>query len=237
MSSALRRTIYTGIYSFPSCVSPPRNIPIIAIPELQETGSLNCNTGLSPKDLAAEFENGEEGGKYKDIVDLSRVHEGWNSNIGPWISTPSAIAARALKSRQFVLSLGQAALATSDPKQRNANGDVEIAVFTHGGFLHYLTDDWEGNGKFTGTGWANTEYRSYEFVDQTEGRGGQASIRETRSSREERRGSEIPLSREEQTQLRGIAIQSWIESGFQIAEEEEEVKEKLERRESVSVSA
>lgn len=32
-----------------------------------------------------------------------------------------------------------------------------------GGFLHYITDDWESKDKFPGTGWANTEFRSYTF--------------------------------------------------------------------------
>lgn len=32
-----------------------------------------------------------------------------------------------------------------------------------GGLLHYLTDDWADQEKFPGTGWANTEFRSYTF--------------------------------------------------------------------------
>jgi hypothetical protein len=37
--------------------------------------------------------------------------------------------------------------------------DIDFA----GGFLHYITDDWDSKDKFPGTGWANTEFRSYTF--------------------------------------------------------------------------
>ena len=38
-------------------------------------------------------------------------------------------------------------------------------LVTHGGFLHYFTNDWNNSGRFAGTGWANCEFRSYQFVD------------------------------------------------------------------------
>ena len=87
-------------------------------------------------------------------------------------------------------------------------------VVTHGGYLHYFTEDWEGNEKFTGTGWENTEYRSYEFVDETF-KDPAASLVETRESRAARTGSEIPLTLDEQRELRASAEREWKESGFQ----------------------
>lgn len=52
-----------------------------------------------------------------------------------------------------------------------------------------------------GTGWANTEYRSYQFVDKT-GEDPNASIEELPESRRRRQGSEIPLTDAETRELR-----------------------------------
>jgi hypothetical protein len=89
---------------------------------------------------------------------------------------------------------------------------VEIVVVTHGGYLHYFTEDWDGHEKFTGTGWENTEWRSYEFVSATDER---ASLRETSESRVRRTGKETPLTEDEQRELRASAEREWSESGYQ----------------------
>lgn len=57
----------------------------------------------------------------------------------------------------------------------------------------------------TGTGWGNTEYRSYEFIDP-EGDDLEASIRETKPSWRKRRGSAIPLTETEQQQARAVVV-------------------------------
>ena len=49
-----------------------------------------------------------------------------------------------------------------------------------------------------GTGWKNVEYRTYEFADNDRG---DASLVETKHSRDLRRGSEIPLTTEEHMNL------------------------------------
>jgi hypothetical protein len=185
---------------------------VIAVPELQETSGLPCDTGSDPSDLAAEFAEGEGQGKFKDVVDLHLVHDGWNVKEGRWSPASSAIEVRACEARQFLLKLGRDALLNS---QTNSNGDVEIAVVTHGGYLHYFTQDWDGHARFTGTGWANTETRSYEFVtDIEEG----ATLKETKESREKRRGLEIELTADEQRELKASAEREWKQSGFQIEE-------------------
>jgi hypothetical protein len=84
-------------------------------------------------------------------------------------------------------------------------------VVTHGGYLHYFTEDWEGAERGTGTGWENTEWRSYEFVEGS----GEASFRETRQSRERRRGTEGGLTADEQRELKASREREWRESGFQ----------------------
>jgi hypothetical protein len=54
-----------------------------------------------------------------------------------------------------------------------------------------------------GTGWANTEYRTYEFADPS-GKDENASLKETRPSWRRRRGSAIPLTETEQRELRAV---------------------------------
>ncbi|KAF4634435.1 hypothetical protein G7Y89_g3681 [Cudoniella acicularis] len=200
VASPLRRTIYTALLSFSTAVSS--GLKVLALPELQETSDLPCDTGSSPTKLAEEF--GPKG-----QVDISRVHEGWNDKQGRWAPNATAIEARARDARLFLRELGA---------QAEMNGeDQHIAVVTHGGYLHYFTEDWDGHERFTGTGWANTEYRSYEFVEGSE----DASLVETRESRESRRGTEKPLTADEQRELKATAEKEWRESGFQTPPEVE----------------
>lgn len=103
--------------------------------------------------------------------------------------------------------------------------EVHIVVVTHGGFLHYFTEDFEGavNDGTVGTGWSNTEFRSYIFVGKDgEVEGDRASIAETKESRERRgRGGVKVLSRGEQMKLKAAAEAEWNQKGFQNDEDEE----------------
>jgi broad specificity phosphatase PhoE len=219
VASPLRRTIYTCLLSFPTEVS--RGLKVIALPEIQETSDLPCDTGSDPSTLAEEFGKG----RFKDTVDLSRLHAGWNSNTGKWSPAAPALEARAREARQFLLRLAFAAQNASSSIA--SDDDVDIVVVTHGGFLHYFTEDWVGHDQFVGTGWANTEYRSYEFVsDVDEG----ASLQETSESRTRRLGKEIPLTADEQRELRATAEKGWQASGFQTpptTEGQEDLEAKL----------
>lgn len=95
-----------------------------------------------------------------------------------------------------------------------------------GGFLHYLTEDWSSSDRYPGTGWANTEFRSYTFSAlEPEA----AHLVETPESRQRRRGGngtatgtgmdEKPLDREE--------VAQWRRTG----EKDEERREKERERE------
>lgn len=205
VASPLRRTLYTALLSFPSAVASGKKV--LALPELQETSDLPCDTGSDPAKLKEEF--GVEG-----KVDLSLVHEGWNNKKGKWSPSASAIEARARQARLFLRDLGAQAA-------EKENGDQHIVVVTHGGYLHYFTEDWDGHEKFTGTGWANTEFRSYEFVDGEEENAG---LVETKESRDRRKGEEIPLTRDEQRELRATAEKEWGQSGYQTPKGEESAK-------------
>jgi len=141
-------------------------------------------------------------------VDLGLVNEGWNNNQGRWSPASSAIEARAKDARLWLRKLG------TQTQSQDRDADVDIVVVTHGGYLHYFTEDWDGHEKFTGTGWENTEWRSYEFVDGS-GRDEGASLKETRESRVRRTGNETPLTEDEQRELRASAEREWSDSGFQ----------------------
>jgi broad specificity phosphatase PhoE len=195
VASPLRRTLYTCLLSFPAEVT--RGLIVKALPELQETSDLPCDTGSAPEKLAKEF---------RGKVDLSLVNEGWNNKVGRWSPASSAIEARARDARIWLRNLGVEA-------SKGSEEDVNIVVVTHGGYLHYFTEDWDGHANFTGTGWANTEFRSYEFVD-LEGENGDASLQETAASRERRKGSEKPLTADEQRELRASAERQSAEEGF-----------------------
>jgi len=172
---------------------------VLALPEIQETSDLPCDTGSDVELLEKEF--GEK-------VYLSLVKEGWNNKKGKWSPASHCIEARAREARVFIRELAVRAAEES-------GNDVHIAVVTHGGFLHYFTEDWDGAGTFTGTGWENTEVRGYEFVD-LEGSDEGASFRELGESREGRKGGERVLSGDEQRELKASAEREWVESGFQV---------------------
>ncbi|PPJ59658.1 hypothetical protein CBER1_01217 [Cercospora berteroae] len=47
--------------------------------------------------------------------------------------------------------------------------EKNIVVVTHGGFLHFFTENWSEHDLFSGTGWANTEWRSVQFISEEKG--------------------------------------------------------------------
>jgi len=104
VSSPIRRTIYTTLLAFEPEVK--KGCTVIALPELQETSDLPCDTGSDP----------------------SVVQK------GKWAPTPDAIQARAKYARQWL----------------RARPEKDIVIVTHGGFLHYFTEDWTGSDKYEG---------------------------------------------------------------------------------------
>ncbi|GAB7337931.1 hypothetical protein MBLNU457_4314t2 [Dothideomycetes sp. NU457] len=216
VASPLKRTIYTALNSFPGPIQN-RHLKVIALPELQETSDLPCDTGSDAAEVQREFQ-----GKPVDLAKLQGPEGAtWNSKQGKWAPNSDAIQGRAQEARQWLLQ----------------RPEKDIVVVTHGGFLHYFTEDWAGHDKFqgshhhehhhlhlhqhsekfrphhhmgeidlflnellndhrAGTGWANTEFRSYTFAPE-----GGAHLIETPESRQRRAGTEKPLSKEEQKNL------------------------------------
>ena len=154
-----------------------RGLKIVALPEVQEIGIVPCDVGSDPDVLEKEFETVP--------VDLSLVHEGWNSKTGCWAPDADAVRERALFVRCWL---------------RDREEDA-ICLVSHGGFMHYLNEDWDGFGEAKATGWANCEWRSYEFKAEV-GEGDENATRvETEGSRARRRGAEKGLSNIEQAEL------------------------------------
>ncbi|KAG9247183.1 phosphoglycerate mutase family protein-like protein [Calycina marina] len=197
VSSPLRRTIYTTLLSFPKEVKS--GLVITALPQIQETSQLPCDTGSDSSKLVSEF-----GSK----IDLHLVKEGWNNKQGKWSPAASAITARARDARVWLRDLATSALAESDE-------DVNIVMTTHGGFLHFFTNDWLGYTTVAGTGWANTEFRAYEFGSTNDT---DASIYETEESRQRRKGHELPLTKDEQRELANAAHMEAVQQGYLNAE-------------------
>ncbi|KAK5679957.1 hypothetical protein LTS10_007905 [Elasticomyces elasticus] len=187
VASPIRRTLYTTLQSFGQDLDK-KGLKVLAIPELQETSNLPCDTGSTPDELAKEF-NGKP-------VDLSRVTPDWNSKQGRWAPTAQAIEARVKDARLWLM----------------ARPEKEIVLVTHGGFLHFFTGDWSDSGRYHGTGWANTEFRSYTFADTDPSN---APLIETAASKQLRKvANSKPLDREEQTQLKMTAEKQWQDEGY-----------------------
>lgn len=89
---------------------------VIALPELQETSDLPCDTGSDIDILRDEFKD--------KPVDLGLVEKGWDSKKGRWAATSTAIEKRARTARVWL----------------RAREEEDIVVVTHGGFLHFLTE-------------------------------------------------------------------------------------------------
>jgi broad specificity phosphatase PhoE len=189
----LRRTLYTALLTFPEQIKS--GMKIIALPELQETSDLPCDTGSDREVLEKEFGEHAET-EWRGTVDLSRVEKGWNDKgpSGPWYPVPRKIEARCKVARNFLRELGQ-------EYAREGKGEAHIAVTTHGGVLHFFTEDWSGYKKRAGTGWENTEYRSYTFRDK----GKNASIEETAESRHRR--TDKPLTEDEVREYKASSLE------------------------------
>jgi broad specificity phosphatase PhoE len=224
IASPLRRTIYTTLLSFPSLLpsSSSKGLQTLALPSIQETSDLPCDTGSSIPVLESEFSSPTS--KYDGAVNFSLLTPAWNSKKGVFSPAAKAIEARAMSARKYLRTLAESYL------KEGQGEEVHMVVVTHGGFLHYFTEDFEGavNDGTVGTGWHNTEFRSFNFVGEAEASKAvngeaqgddRASIVETQESRTRRRPGSIPLTKEEQLRLRAAAEKEWSKSGYQNKED------------------
>ncbi|KAI9762427.1 MAG: hypothetical protein M4579_000403 [Chaenotheca gracillima] len=177
VASPLRRTVNTALISFKPQIEN-KGLKVLGLPDLQEVADLPCDTGTDPDLLKIIFSH--------KPVDLGLVEEGWNSNQGKYGCTTEELMARAKRARQWLF----------------ARPEKEIVCVTHGSFLHYLTEDWSDANRFRGTGWSNTEFRTFRI---TNARGDNPFLKETRESEDHRLGHETALTFQDQVELHRVA--------------------------------
>jgi broad specificity phosphatase PhoE len=127
VASPMRRTLRTCLLGFAAEVEA--GMKIVALPEVQELSPLPCDVGSDPAVLAKDFDSSK--------VDLRLVKDGWNDKTtgSPWEPTIPRLDARAEKARVWLRDLGA---------QSTGDEDVHIVVVSHGGFIHFFTEDWDG---------------------------------------------------------------------------------------------
>lgn len=183
VASPMRRTLHTCIEAF----GREELYPIAALDLLQEVSDASCDTGSERDVLTREF-------GHRVAVDMVRAD--WTMKGSDGLHEPAIIKlhARAKEARHVLRKLVQ-----------GLDTDSHIVVVSHGGFLPFLTGDWQEmtltpgefrSGSLTysiiqritdcclplATGWANCEYRSYKFVDLA-GDDNEAALREISESR------------------------------------------------------
>ncbi|KAH7271564.1 histidine phosphatase superfamily [Fusarium solani] len=182
LASPMRRTVYTCLHAF----GTDALLPITALPVFQEVSAQPCDIGSPVAKVRTEFE-----GK----ADYAGVEETWCEK-GPSSKYEPTLEKLTVRGREARRTLREIA----------GSGDEHIVVVSHGGFLHFLTDDWHGVPDGRATGWSNCEFRSYQFVDPT-GEDEDAALRETEESWQRREGNTIPPTQTEQRELRPIVLE------------------------------
>lgn len=130
VASPMRRTLYTALQSFtpfdPSSPAAKEHRKVLANPLIQEVSTNPCDYGSPVAKIAAEF---------GDKVDISRVDDSWTdkSEGSRWAPSMTRLQTRAREARVWLRELAG-----------GADTDAHIVVVTHGGFLHFLTDDYDG---------------------------------------------------------------------------------------------
>jgi broad specificity phosphatase PhoE len=201
-ASPLTRTLHTAYSTFRPILGPEKRI--LAIPDAQETSDYPCDTGSDPEVLEEICQ------KHGWPVDLSLITPGWNVKTldNRYSPASDAIQARARDTRLLLRQKAQELAATHDA--------VEIVLVAHGGYLHYLTDDWEDAHKLNGTGWENCEHRTYHFEsDVFSSDDGEAYLVETPDSRRRRGKTHPQYPHSQQAELFRVMMQGWEDQGLQ----------------------
>ncbi|KAJ5523341.1 phosphoglycerate mutase-like protein [Penicillium frequentans] len=197
VASPMRRAIHTGLEAFSQTFEAKPWLKMIALPDLQEVSDFPCDIGTERADLQKEME------KANLPVDLSFVENDWTKKIGRYEPTREKIRARARDARAWL----------------KARPEKEIVVVSHGGFLHFLTEDWEDACKYDGTGWANAECRTFEFVanvGEFNEKGDEAPMQETMESRHMRGQTTLSPTINDQQLLSGEMLLGWANQGYPI---------------------
>lgn len=205
-ASPLSRTIHSAALIFqPALEAEGSPKTILTIPDAQETSDSPCDAGSDLEVLKKKCEANSW------PADLGLIRDGWNNKKvgGRYSPASEAIADRAKDTRILLRKLARGLVAAGDQ-------DAHIVLVTHGGFLHYFTEDWENSTQFPGTGWVNCEARAYTFqnaIDDNDD--ADAHVVETMASRRARGLDHPMISKEKQTELYLQAMQGWEDQGLQ----------------------
>lgn len=200
-ASPLTRTIHTAARIFGPALTDTHlkcHKQIIAIADAQETSDYPCDTGSDLESLRLRCH--EE----KWPVDLTTLEPDWHIKKGRNVPTPMAIRARAQSARQRIRTL-------LGEMVRQGDEDAQVVLVTHGGYLHYFTEDWEDANKLHGTGWHNCEVRRYEFETGVGGNDEVATLKETAASRTNRGKKGAPWTKEQQIKEFDATHPGWDE--------------------------
>ncbi|KAH6680191.1 hypothetical protein B0J14DRAFT_683324 [Halenospora varia] len=107
-----------------------------------------CNVGFTRRDLKDEVQKlfGEQELLFDlEKIDYSMVVEGSNSKTGFWAPHREECHKRAATLRLWLCTLPE----------------MHVLLVTHGAFLHFLTEDWTGDGPKRGTAYLNCEVRQF----------------------------------------------------------------------------
>ncbi|TGZ79552.1 phosphoglycerate mutase-like protein [Ascodesmis nigricans] len=194
-TSPLKRTIQTSLLGLQPWLQPDDNLTpprLIALPELQETSKMPCDTGSDVEELEGIWGEMVEWGALKgEMGEGLGERETWRKKEGVWAPEPEKLKRRAKWVRAFLKKVAE------------EEGVEHIVCVLHGGFLHYLTEDWSGQLKTAGTGWANTEFRSFTLADDPEDPEN-VKLMETKGSRDAR--VDTPLGPTEKKQFEETVV-------------------------------
>ncbi|KPI45829.1 uncharacterized protein AB675_388 [Cyphellophora attinorum] len=193
VSSPLRRTIQTTVHSlFPilrrqGSDGTRKKVPFILHPAAQEVSGRACNLGSERAQLESVMRGwfsgaGKDGDETENTeriwnrcglgepgrVDFGLVGEGWCDKTGFSSPDPKAVEERAASLRRWLYQ----------------RPEKLIVLVTHGAFLHYFTQSWEGISAERGSAFKNCEWREYNFSDDSSSEA--ARIVETDASRKRR---------------------------------------------------
>ncbi|KAI0534301.1 histidine phosphatase superfamily [Xylaria digitata] len=145
VSSPMRRAVRTAIVAFEDVLLAGKRV--ILLPNLQETGARPSDMGQPPSALETAF---------RPYIDSSLLDRDWcyKGQGSKYIPDVALIEERAREARVFLRDLAQ-----SGPE------NAHIVVVSHGGFLHFLTEDFSGLSERYFTTYGNTTMRSYRFAD------------------------------------------------------------------------
>ena len=215
-ASPLVRTLHTAWLVFQPLLSQSSSLHskpeaggeqlrIIALPDAQETSSDPCDIGTDLPALSTFLSSQDPPWP----VDLSLLTENWNQKPfhGRYSPHSDAIKARARAARHFLREK------VAELMAKEGRDDVQIVLISHGGFLHYFSDDWEGAATRPGTGWTNGEVRSFQFASLNDDP--EARIVETTFSRQARSLNHPMPGPADQEKLFVEAMEGWEAQGLE----------------------